>query len=85
MPASPTPPIASVSAHFITATPATIWSFVRVACADGAVGWGEATINGQAAAILAEVRQQAAVLQGRASDPALPLAPISSSSTAARA
>ena len=69
--------IAAVSAHFITATPATIWSFVRVACTDGTVGWGEATINGEANAILAEVGRQAAALQGRSADPALSLPPVS--------
>ena len=66
-----TAPIASITPHFRQVTPATIWSFVRVQTRDGAVGWGEATINGRAREIGVDVRRQAAALAARAGRAAL--------------
>ena len=71
-----TAPIASITPHFRQVTPATIWSFVRVQTRDGAVGWGEATINGRAREIGAETRRQATALVGTQPDLRQRLAPI---------
>ncbi len=68
--------IASITAHFRSVTPVTTWSFVRVRCADGAEGWGEATINGQAREIGEEVARQDRALRGCDSTPADAIAPI---------
>jgi galactonate dehydratase len=69
-------PIARISPHFLRVTPATVWSFIRVETADGMVGWGEATINGQAAAIAEETRRQQDVLRGTIRDPRASLTPL---------
>ena len=44
-------PIRSITPHFKRISAKTVWSFVRVESTDGHIGWGEATINGQAAAL----------------------------------
>ena len=71
-----TAPIASITPHFRQVTPATIWSFVRVQTRDGAVGWGEATINGRAREIGVDVRRQAAALAGTQPDLRQRLTPL---------
>lgn len=43
----------------------TAWTFVRLDTADRLVGWGEATLQGSAAAIHAHVRRLAAAIVGR--------------------
>ena len=57
-------PIRSITPHFKRISAKTVWSFVRVESTDGHIGWGEATINGQAAAIAEEVRRQGTALAG---------------------
>jgi galactonate dehydratase len=69
-------PIARISPHFRRVTPSTVWSFIRVETADGMVGWGEATINGQAAAIAEETRRQDTTLRGTIADPRAGLRPL---------
>lgn len=59
-----TAPIVSVACHRARISPKTEWVFVRVANADGAVGWGEGTLSGREAAIAAAVARLAPDLIG---------------------
>jgi galactonate dehydratase len=43
----------------------TVWTFVRLEAEDGRVGWGEATLQGCAAAVHAQVRRLAPAIVGR--------------------
>ncbi len=56
--------IRSVTPFFKQVSPKTIWCFVRVLADDGTEGWGEATVNGQAPAVGAEIQRQHAALAG---------------------
>lgn len=78
-----TPRLRALEAHIANISPATNWMFVRAESSEGAIGWGESSLNGREPAIRAEVERLAAVLVGTgvdarhvaiAGDPALPLA-----------
>lgn len=46
--------IAAVAFVGVSITPKTNWSFLRVQDSDGRIGWGECSLNGQEAGLLAE-------------------------------
>ncbi len=71
--------IQAIAPAFRWVSDKTVWSFVRVQSACGAVGWGEATVNGRASEIAHEVSQQHARLAGMQVDAMQPYTPVSSS------
>lgn len=59
-----TAPIVRVTCHRARISPKTEWVFVRLADADGTVGWGEGTLSGREAAVAAAVARLAPDLLG---------------------
>jgi galactonate dehydratase len=62
-------PITAIDAWGARVSPKTEWILVRIADADGVVGWGEATLTGQEAAVLEAVRRIGDGLVGEAPEP----------------
>lgn len=58
--------VRNVEARSARVSDKTVWTFVRLDSADGRSGWGEATLQGQAAAVHEHVRRLAPMLIGRA-------------------
>lgn len=57
--------IVNVAALSARVSDKTVWNFVRVDTADGRQGWGEATLQGFAAAVHDHVARLASLLEGR--------------------
>jgi galactonate dehydratase len=60
--------VQAIAPYFRRVSDKTVWSFVRVQSACGAVGWGEATVNGKAAEIAQAVALQNVRLAGTEAD-----------------
>ena len=68
--------VRSVTPFFKHVSPKTVWTFVRVVADDGTEGWGEATVNGRAAAVGSEIQRQHAALAGTRAVPAEGVRPL---------
>src|SRR4051794_31665973 len=58
-------PVSVARAFTCTVSPKTVWIVLELGFADGTTGWGEATLAGAEEAVLAEIRQAAALLTDR--------------------
>lgn len=61
--------VTSITALSARVSGKTIWTFVRLDTAEGLTGWGEATLQGQAAAVHDQVTRLAPALTGRSFEP----------------
>ncbi len=64
--------IAQITLTIATISPKTRWAFLEIAAADGLAGIGEATLNGQEAALLREADRVLAPLPGKTVAEAMP-------------
>jgi galactonate dehydratase len=63
------PTIVDIAAFSARISGKTIWTFVRARSADGLCGWGEATLQGEAAAVRSHVEQLAPATIGQLARP----------------
>jgi len=57
-------PIAAIEAVVVNVSPKTNWTFIAVSASDGAVGWGECSLNGWEELLVAQTRRFARTVSG---------------------